>query len=105
MTSDLQRRETQHRRAVDSLERAPGPVQALAQLLDELTIEPVVPSERHLAGQPALARPACHGVGRYAQQPGHFGTGQELGLGALAAMRATYVLHERKATLPFSLPE
>jgi len=42
------------------------PVQALPELLDELAVEPVVPAQRDLAGQPALARPTRHRVRRHA---------------------------------------
>jgi hypothetical protein len=55
-----------------------GAVQALAKLLDELTVEPVVPAERHLARQPTLPGPASHGVGRNAQKLRNLRTGQKL---------------------------
>ena len=63
---------------LSAVESASGPVEALAQLLDQLAVEPVVPAQGDLAGQPALARPAGHRVRRHAQQLRNLRTGQEL---------------------------
>ena len=71
--------------------RPAGPVEALAELLDELAVEPVVPAQGDLAGQPALARPAGHRVGRHAQQLRNLRPGQELGSNVSGARRRLWL--------------
>ena len=60
-----------------SARHVPGPVEALPELLHELALEPVVPAQGDLAGQPALACPTRDRVGGDAEELRDLRTGQE----------------------------
>src|SRR5262245_28569231 len=53
------------------------PAEALSQLLDQVAVEAVMPSQRDLAGKAALAGPPGDRVGRDAQELRDLRTGQE----------------------------
>ncbi len=55
------------------------PILLFPELLYDLAVEPVVPAERHEAGQPTLPRPARHGVRGHAEQLRNLRSGQKLG--------------------------
>src|SRR5262245_1399127 len=76
----------------------PRPAEAPLQLLDELALEPVVPAEGDLAGEPAFARPTRDRVGRDAEQLRDLRTGEEAGGSGRGRSRLECLLHEYESS-------
>jgi hypothetical protein len=84
-------------RQARSLGAAPAAKQAQSKLFDDLALEPVMPAQCDVAGQPALARPARDGVRGDTKHLRDVRTGEELRSWSLAV--GVVVLHRSEGYL------